>query len=294
MWIIKKTDFILSSFFSKQFYLNACYKWKKYALPYLFLLSFIVVLPNIYAQVKILSQINLPYLDSQESKYNNNFNVFLNQIITQIPTITVKNQQLSADKDNIQILMPSDNSKILIDIKLQEDYLHQLINAPINIFKNAVIVHVNEYKKTFYISQIFSSEDEQVFNQHLITQYIMSFKNIMLWFVPTIGLLFSIIMTAAIIGAKSVFFMIIMNYFFNKNNITLDYQNIFRLVLAAVTPVIILDFLINIIPISYKIEMFLSFIVIFIGYIYLIKSWLLIINYEKAKKNKKRITNNKL
>ena len=280
MWIIKIIDLILASFFSKKFYVNACFKWKKYAIPYLLLLSFITILPSIYSQFKLVNQINLPYIESDTLHRNNRLNDILTQIITQLPIFTLQNQELSSTTPNIKIFMPGDNSKMIININLQEKYLKQKIYSPINIFKNAIIVNINNNEKIIYLSQIFSDNSSQIIDHKIISEYIVLVRNMMLWFIPTIGLIFALLISSLKISFEAMIYMLIVNIYLTRNNIKLGYQQLFRLMIAASTPPIILAAVTSSLPIQHNTEIFVNIIISFIGFYYLLKSVTIIMNQK--------------
>lgn len=231
---------IVLSFFSKELYQDVAKNWRGFAFSYLLLVLAIFWLPATF----------------QMYFYMHNFVTKTTpQIVQQLPTITLKDGQASIDKPSPYFIRTPDNHILaVIDTSGQFTSPDQtqgvvlLTKDKLYIKRNATEVRQYELKNT----------EDMVITQTKVYNFLHLVKNWGLFIVYPIlvigSWIYRVIETLiyAIIGTL---------IFANIMKVKLEYQQILRIAVMAVTPPIVLSTVLDFFFITFPYQFFLYFII---------------------------------
>ena len=217
--------FVLS-FFSKSLYRDVGRHWRGTGLGFLFFALLLVWIPTmIKMQVGITRAIN------------NDSPAFTQQI----PRITITNGEVSTDVQTPYFIKDTDNGTPLIIIDTTGEY-QNLDDSPAKILLTKTKVIARDERQT----RIFELKDVESFelDRARVEGWLQTAKR---WFVPA---LFPIVLACSFIfrAIQVLIYAAIGLLFAKMANTNLNYQTLMRLAAVALTPVLLLNLLLEFMP----------------------------------------------
>jgi len=235
---------LVLSFFSKSFYRDVAQYWRGTGLAYMLLILAIFWIPT---AIKMYSGFK-KFVDNDSASFTK-----------QIPAITIKNGQVSTDVATPYFINDEDGTPVaIIDTTGQYKTLDDT-SARILVTKNKAVVKGTADTRIYDLSNV---QSFYVDRARVEGWFAIAKK----WFIPMfypMALLFSFIFRAI----QILIYALIGLAFANMLHVKLEYKTLMRLAAVALTPVLVLDLVLEFVPLRIPLWSVLG-VLIGLGYLF--------------------------